>query len=238
MKKLLMSAASVAVLATGVAAADEPWTISGTVGITSNYMFRGYTQTDGNAALQAGVTAAHESGLYAGFWGSNVDLGIGANLETDFFVGYGGSLDDSTTFDLNVTYYFYPGADDDFEVNYTEIIGGLTHDFGFASAGIKAAYSPEFYGTDEDAFWLAGNVTVPLGDWLSVSGNVGYQWVSADNDFDDDINDYLHYDIGVTAKFDMFALDLRYIGTDVDDVVDDAGLKPDEEFVATATFSF
>lgn len=249
MKKLLASASCVAILATGMAVAQEegPWSISGTVALTSNYMFRGFSQTENDPALQAGVTLAHESGFYAGFWGSNVDF-VGdseTNLETDFFVGYGGSLGEATTFDVNLTYYVYPGALSNTALDYVELIGGITHDFGFMTAGVKAAYSPEFFTydtqSDDEAFWVAGNITVPVVEWLSVSGNVGYQWVDVENStsFFNDHNDYLHYDIGLTASFEAFALDVRYVGTDYDDEGDDIlGLQPDEEWVGTVTFAF
>jgi uncharacterized protein (TIGR02001 family) len=230
MKKILFAAASAAALMAGPAIAEEeaagPWSVSGTVSLTNNYVFRGFTQTLEDPAIQAGVTLAHESGFYAGFWGSNVDFGDGeSDLETDFYVGYGGALGENTSFDLNVTYYAYPGTPGDWDYDYVEFIGGITHDFGVATVGVKGAYSPEFFGHIGDAFWLGGNLTVPLGDYFSVSGNIGEQWFD-----DEDFDDYFHYDVGVTATYEGVSLDLRYIGTDIK--------EQDEYFVATLGFGF
>src|SRR5437762_3247023 len=47
-------------------------TITGNVGLFSQYIFRGLTQTNENPALQGGFDYAHISGLYAGVWGSNI----------------------------------------------------------------------------------------------------------------------------------------------------------------------
>ena len=232
MKKLLMSAACAASLMGGVALAEDesPWSVSGTVGVTSNYMFRGITQSDGDPALQAGVTVAHESGFYAGFWGSNIDFNDGfgssieaAELELDLFAGYTIALDDATALDLNFTYYAYPGSYDAYDYDFWEIIVGLSHDFGVAKVGIKGAYTPDTFGADEEAFWLGGSVSVPIVDWLSISGNVGEQWF----EFGDD---YMHYDIGLTATYEGVSFDARYVATDLDYI--------DEEFVFSVGFAF
>src|SRR5512140_3616978 len=50
----------------------SPHTVTGNVGITSQYVFRGLTQTDGKPAVQGGFDYAHSSGLYAGTWLSNI----------------------------------------------------------------------------------------------------------------------------------------------------------------------
>lgn len=231
MKRILMSAACAASLLGGTAFAEEesPWSVSGSVAVTSNYMFRGLPQSDGEPALQAGVTVGHSSGFYAGFWGSNIDFNDGffgeeaAELELDLFVGYGFSLGENTSADINVTYYTYPGSYDPYDYDFFEVIGGITHDFGPASVGVKAAWSPDGFGTEEDTFWLGGNLTVPIVDWLSISGNVGYQWFEI-------ADDYTHYDIGLTASYNDITFDVRYIATDLDYI--------DEEFVVTVGFAF
>lgn len=232
MKRILMSAACAASLMSGVALAEDesPWKVSGTVAVTSNYMFRGFTQSNTDPAVQASVTVAHESGFYAGFWGSSIDFNDGfftgnaSELEVDIFAGYGFSLGENTALDLNFTYYAYPGSPSALDYEFFEIAATLTHDFGFAKVGVKGAYTPDFFGVlDESAFWLNGTLTVPFSEWLSASGNVGYQWL----DFNDD---YFAYDVGLTATYENVSFDARYIATDLDFV--------DEEFVFTVSFAF
>jgi uncharacterized protein (TIGR02001 family) len=47
---------------------------SANVGVVSNYMWRGMTQTRNGAAVQGGLDLTHSSGFYAGTWMSNVDF--------------------------------------------------------------------------------------------------------------------------------------------------------------------
>ena len=53
--------------------ADAPaYSITGNVSFNSDYVWRGLTQTFGGPAVQFGADWKHRSGLYAGFWASNV----------------------------------------------------------------------------------------------------------------------------------------------------------------------
>ena len=82
-----------------VAAAETPThAFNGNVGVFSDYLFRGVSQTSNDAAVQGGFDYAHASGFYAGIWGSNIswlsDLALytGSSLELDVYGGYKGSF--------------------------------------------------------------------------------------------------------------------------------------------------
>ncbi len=86
------------------------------MGLYSQYIFRGLTQTNGDPALQGGFDYAHSSGFYAGTWGSNISwlrdgayYGAGGSLEWDFYGGYKWGLPNDLTLDLGTLYYWYPG---------------------------------------------------------------------------------------------------------------------------------
>lgn len=92
-----------------------PYTLTGNVGLFSQYIFRGLTQTDHKPALQGGFDFAHQSGVYLGTWGSNIswlrDSGAyrsGGSLEWDFYGGYKMAWGDFGL-DLGTLYYWYPG---------------------------------------------------------------------------------------------------------------------------------
>ena len=98
-------------------AAPEPdFTFTGNVGLYSQYVFRGRTQTDGNPAVQGGFDLGHKSGLYLGTWASNVSWiwdfspGTSASMEWDWYGGYKGSLPADFGYDFGVLYYWYPGS--------------------------------------------------------------------------------------------------------------------------------
>jgi uncharacterized protein (TIGR02001 family) len=109
--------------------APEPdWTFTGNIGLFSQYVFRGLTQTDQKPAVQGGFDLGHKSGFYAGTWASNISWisdsypptspqpGPSASLEWDFYGGYKGSLPLDFGYDLGVLYYYYPGT---YPSNYT-----------------------------------------------------------------------------------------------------------------------
>ena len=103
-----------------------PYTLTGNFGVYSQYIFRGLTQTGRKPAVQGGFDYAHESGWYAGMWGSNISwlkenastrvpanttgvYGEGGSVELDFYGGYKWSLPQDFTLDLGGLYYWYPG---------------------------------------------------------------------------------------------------------------------------------
>jgi uncharacterized protein (TIGR02001 family) len=93
-----------------VQAADAPsaFTTSGNLSYTSDYVFRGITQTGGHTALQGGFDVAHTSSFTAGVWASNVNW-TNTTLEVDLYANYGFSL--SKDFSASVGYlaYVYEG---------------------------------------------------------------------------------------------------------------------------------
>jgi uncharacterized protein (TIGR02001 family) len=109
------------------AAPASPHTITGNVGIFSQYIFRGLTQTDRQPALQGGFDYSHSSGFYAGTWLSNISwlkenfstppatitgqYASGGSLEWDIYGGYKANFGKTDfTYDLGLLYYYYPGT--------------------------------------------------------------------------------------------------------------------------------
>ncbi len=101
-------------IASPVAQAD----VSANVGVTSNYVFRGLTQTNNDPAVQGGIDYTHDSGFYAGAWASQVDLPKGGRnsqdvtgLEVDGYVGLSSELQGGGRFDLGAIQYSYTDVD-------------------------------------------------------------------------------------------------------------------------------
>ena len=112
----ILSAAAPA-MAQQAAAPASPHAFTGNLGLFSQYVFRGLTQTNREPALQGGFDYAHASGVYLGTWASNIswlkDGGLyngGGSLEWDFYGGFKGSIGKSDfTYDLGLAYFWYPG---------------------------------------------------------------------------------------------------------------------------------
>lgn len=92
-------------LAAAVLAGPASAQVSGNVGVVSNYLFRGVTQTDDGAAVQGGFDFEHESGFYTGTWLSNVDFGGKEDVEVDLYAGYRGEFGSSgASWDVGAIY--------------------------------------------------------------------------------------------------------------------------------------
>ncbi|WP_076068417.1 TorF family putative porin [Sphingomonas montana] len=173
----------------------SPITISGSAGLVSDYRFRGVSQSDEDMAVQAGLTATHESGLYAGVWGSNLSgwgtFG-GSNMELDVYGGYKAKVG-SGTLDVGLLWYMYPGgaSKTDFAEPYVKlsgVVGPVTLTAGVAYApkqealgrwystgALYVAGTPDRPGKKNDNLYLSGDALAALpGTPVSLKAHVGY----------------------------------------------------------------
>jgi uncharacterized protein (TIGR02001 family) len=197
----------------------EADSLTGTVTVTTDYRFRGISQTDLQPTPQASLVWNGPDGWYAGTWASRVDFDDHANtsIEWDIYVGKHFAL--SEGFDLNIQPYYYAYPDHDaaragFNDSYFELITTLTRTFDPITVAGTLAWSPDWFAESGPGWWLNLNVAAPVNAWLSLSGNLGRQWAR-------DLNGrglgfpYSTWDVGATAKWRSFALDLRYIDTTI-----------------------
>ena len=207
MKTVIASVCSAAVLALAGAASAQEFSFNLTA--TSDYVWRGVSQSDENFAIQGG--ADFESGIfYAGTWASTVDFGDDTDAEIDFYLGVAPSAG-GFDWDFGVTHYMYAGDPDGSDYDFTEASAAVSRAVGPATWGLKVAYSPDFFGAEDDATYLEANFAVEPAPQWSVSGAVGQQWV-------DSGADYLGWNLGVGYAFnDVFGLDLRYHDTNEHD---------------------
>lgn len=203
MIRLAMLAGAATIGSAGVAAAEG--TVSGNVALTSNYVWRGLTQTDGDAAIQGGFDYGSDM-FYAGVWGSSVDdFGVDAKTEIDLYAGFTPSLG-PVAFDLGVVGYFYPGAAVD--VDFAELkLGASYSPMEPLALGATVYLSDDYGGSGEDSVFIEGTAGYTFTDAFSAS--VGY------GTLDTDLGDYDTWNIGATYSFHGFGFDLRYHDTDI-----------------------
>ncbi len=108
-----------AVLLSSAAAQAE---VTATVSLTTDYLFDGVSQTQGDPALQGSIDYAHEDGWYAGVWASNVNYALSPDYraEVDYYIGYAGEKD-GIGYDISWLRYTYPGLTDAADVDYNEV---------------------------------------------------------------------------------------------------------------------
>jgi uncharacterized protein (TIGR02001 family) len=126
----------------GVCRAEGTW--SGSIGATSNYIYRGISQTYNGPALQGGGTYQSAFGWFAGAWGSNVDPYPGGGKtfeELDFYAGLIRPLSSDFTVKGTYTHYAYaqdPRAD---HYDYDEIAVSVAYSDLLAAS---VSYQPNY----------------------------------------------------------------------------------------------
>jgi len=216
MRNLVVGLSALALLASATPAfAQEedtgPITISGSVGLVSDYRFRGFSQTSQDAAIQGGITATHESGFYFGTWGSSVSFA--GNAEVDLFGGWSGEVSPGVTVDVGLLYYLYPkhgeGDTDFFEpyVNVTGAIGPVSVKVGANYAWSQSALA------DNDAIYIHAEPSIAIpGTPFGLNAHVGY--ASSDGfpgGVDGEVWDWSY---GATATWKNLTFGVSYVDTD------------------------
>jgi uncharacterized protein (TIGR02001 family) len=209
MKKTLLSISCAALLTCGASSvfAEPDWAVSGNVALTSDYVFRGLTQTDGDAAIQGGFDVNHSSGFFAGVWASNVDAALysDSEMELDTYLGWTGKIVVPEV-TLKALRYNYPGTTFN-DNNTNEYSIYLAHDFGPAAVSGGLNYSDDYYGLGDTIYWDLG-VDVPVGPV-----SLGFHYGATDIDDDSRDLDYQDYKIGVSGELVGLGLDLSFYGT-------------------------
>lgn len=211
MKKTLSIAIAMAVAGmSSVASAENPMGLEfgAEVALTSNYVFRGYSESDEEPSIQGTFSASHGSGIYAALFAASVNNdGIyynGSPTEVTYTVGWGGDVG-PVGLDLGLNYYTYPGHVSP-DPDTSEFYIGVSKDFGMFSAGLSYAYSDDWYNLGDNGYLMLSG-EVPVGDF-TISAHYG------DTDRDNN-GDYEDWSLGVSTELGGFGLALTF--TDLDD---------------------
>jgi uncharacterized protein (TIGR02001 family) len=193
------------------AAVEEESNVEWSLALTSDYVFRGVTQTNYDPALQAGLTYTFgDSGIYVGGWASNVDFAdpIGPDIEFDSFIGWSHDINDEWNIDLSAVYYSYFGDRDGYgSIDFVEVIG---------KAGWKemltltVAYAPDYSNLDYSSFYVNLGGSWDLGNDFALNAGIGH------TDFSDDNGSYMDWNLGVSKQLGPVNLALNYYDTDID----------------------
>lgn len=195
------------------AAAETPvYTLAYNVGLYSQYIFRGLTQTANKPAIQGGVDFTHSNGFYLGAWGSNVswleDAAVGSSptlgyknssLELDLYGGYRGAIKD-VAYDVGLLQYVYPGTPNSAQAKAetTEVYGSLA--YKWVTAKVSVAVSDRVFGTRNASGTYYADLTAnyPLTDTITLTAHVGRQDYSGAGN---DVLTYTDWKLGASKAF-------------------------------------
>jgi len=228
--------------------APRACSLSANVGLTSDYVFRGISQTSEGPAIQGGLDAT--CGLfYVGTWASALDFDDAAHVEIDLYAGIKPKTG-PVTWDLGVIYYAYPNQNSALELNMVEFkLGGSAEVWKGGTAGVTGFYSPD-YTTELGPTWTvegAFSQALPQVGMFSptFSALIGYQYsddIAYFGAFGDD--NYVYWNAGLTLGFhEKWSIDFRYWDSNLpsDGSIGACGtalFQCDERFVATLKFTY
>lgn len=179
--------------------------ISGLVTLTSEYVYRGLSLSDGDPAIQFGVDYEHDSGLFAGVWASTMDVSTPVHdrdQEFDFYAGFLHAPEGPISAMVTILRYTYPGQSGARDYDYSELILAATwrerHTFEFG-------YTNNFYGFERIARHWELRSEWPVADAWVISAALGTTDMS-----DAGTSRYLYWDVGASARYLRLTFDLRW----------------------------
>lgn len=147
--------------------------LTGNATLTSDYVWRGSTQSSGDFAAQAGVKLAGASGLYASAWGSNVKFAAGntASSELDLTLGWSRPINDDWAIDLNLLHYRYPASN---AAHWTELNTSLTYKNTY---WLALGHSRKALGVDAAGTYVQVGGKLPINAQLRLEANAGHYFL-------------------------------------------------------------
>jgi uncharacterized protein (TIGR02001 family) len=225
----LIAVSALPSLAQTTPAAPEPeFTVTGNLGVFSDYRFRGISQTNKRPAIQGGIDLNTKWGLYAGNWNSNVDSAAysGSSIEMDFYGGWKTSWE-GFGFDVGALYYYYPGsgANNTLKIDNTELYIGSS----WGPISLKYSYAvSDFFGVPgtKGAYYVLLSGAHDFGNGFGINGSVGYQgglkngdpgYSSCVTEFDGQVScSITDYKLQGTYTIDGWVFGLAYVSTNRD----------------------
>ena len=217
------------------AAPAEPGPLTANVSLTSDYRYRGISQSNLQPAIQGGFDYAHSSGFYIGNWNSSISWisdaasasgnSASAPIEMDFYAGYKYEWSKGFTADIGVLQYYYPtsGATGfTTNPNTTEVYAAQNFTFESVTGYLKFSYAATtIFGFSNSAGSNYTDLTVnyDTGVWgLTLNAHAGYQYVagtaSGASVSNNSLYSYTDWKLGVTKDFGSgLTLGVAYLGT-------------------------
>lgn len=205
MIKQIATAGLLAITVSGIASAGD---VTGNVGLTTNYIFRGITQTDDGPAISGGFDV-EKNGFYGGIWASSVDFGDDTTMEMDFYGGYtfaAGGFD----FDAGAIYYAYPDSPElgGNSQDFLELYFGGSREFGAVTIDAKLSWSDDFYAGTGEALYAEIGAAIEIFEGITADARFG------SSTFDDLAGaDYEDWQLGLSGEALGVGWDLRYHDT-------------------------
>jgi uncharacterized protein (TIGR02001 family) len=203
-------------------AAESPHTWAANIAYSTDYMYRGQSQTGNIAAVSGGFDYAYATGafadVYLGTWASNINFG--GDIEMDWYGGLTGAIGDTGfSWSAGFLYYMYPGASDASNLDFVEGNVGLAYTMadlpGSPTLGFKVHFSPEWQLNSDDSVYLDGNIKFTLPYDVGLAVHVAHQ--SVDDNATWGSPDWLEWNVYLSKRvIGPLDVSVGYHDTDLD----------------------
>jgi uncharacterized protein (TIGR02001 family) len=186
--------------------------VTGNLGLTSDYRFRGISQSQNAPAVQGGIDYTHKSGFYVGNWNSSVSSQLytnGAGVESDLYAGYKKELF-GVSFDIGSYNYFYPRATTTTSTgsNYDTYEGFVGAGYGPLSVKYNRTLGNSYFGTAnaKGTEYYQADFAYPIGATkVALLAHAGRTYVANSSSLN-----YSDYNVGVGYDLQGWAIAAKY----------------------------
>jgi uncharacterized protein (TIGR02001 family) len=191
--------------------------VGGDVAVTSDFIYRGFSESNRNPAVQLDLHASTITGTFIGAWASTRyhDLAPGADFEVDWYLGQRFDLSSSWNATVTALDHTYVGGSQVHSDNYQELSAAVSYldrwtfsvsaipnevrYWGYLRAGRYAAYVAETSGQ-----WLIAN-------GFFVTGGTGYYFFTGSSLHPHVVNTgYAYGNVGLAYEWRSLRLDVGY----------------------------
>ena len=228
---MIFGAIAAAIFTGNTSASD--FSLDGSVALTSDYRFRGISQSNTDAALQGSINLNHVSGAHAGVWGSSIDFNDDedATIELDYTAGYTFAVSDVAV-DVGYIYYTYPNDGSNDNNDYGEVYAAA--DWKGVEVGVN--WTDDGYAKSGKATYVFAGYSHQFGI-VTVGAQVGETFLDTAT-FENGDDKYFNFEVsGAVTLLERLDVEVAYVGTDLskDDI---GGLDwAENAVVATVTLN-
>lgn len=222
-------------------AAQSAVTVTGNVGLVTDYRFRGVSLSAGDPAIQGGATVTHESGFYVGTWASSLNVGGSTygSIELDLFGGWSGNVSEGLGLDVGLLRYNYPNNAPGVKAEYMEPYVTLSSTLGPVQAKLGATYAwkQDSLGGRDNLYVFTKLAAALPGTPITLNAGLGYTDGALAPPFQAGAADTTGFDwsLGASATvLGKISLGVSYVGVEGPSI---RGFT-DDTVVGSITFNF
>ena len=219
MKKSSIALAAITAITTAgalmpsLASAQTASPLTFNAGVTTDYRYRGISQSRLEPAAQAGADYALPGGFYIGAWGSTIkwikDAKGGADVEIDLYGGKKGEIAKDIAYDIGLLQYVYPSNGLKPSANTLEAYGAVT--VGPITAKYSHSTTNLFgFADSKGSGYFDITASFDLGDGLTLAPHIGHQRVAGAGN---SVYSYTDYSITLSKDFSGIVPSIAVIGT-------------------------